>query len=198
MQLMKMLFRLSILLLCLTVASCGDSLTLPSNEEAGEIISKGIGFPRVRSAEVPVEVDRNDWQSAFSVGNDLNLFYKAGLVTFTEPGELERIYHVELTELGRDYLLDEGKLHRGGTYKLGFYRVKLAVDHFDQVFNVKDYKTYEGPTGNADMHVSDITYGWIPTDVTRFGTALGIRENEAEKTSSAVMWWGGEWKYMSR
>jgi|GEM_PF-3542277 len=179
------------------LSACGEKLAVPTADEAAEIMKIGIGFPRVRIAELPVEVDKNDWQSAFSVGNRLNQFYKAGLVQYIVPKGKERVYRVTLTDKGQAALFDN-EVHPGGTYNRGFYRVKLALDKFDQVFNVAEYEVYELGTGIDDMFTSDVTFGWTPTEVTPYGEAMGIEEGRPEKASKGIIWWAGKWKYMSQ
>lgn len=188
---------LGVLVMPFLLSACGEKLTVPTVEEAAEIMKVGIGFPRVRTAELPVEVDKNDWQSAFSVGNRLNQFYKAGLVQYTAPEGKDKIYRVTLTDKGREALSDN-EIHPGGTYNRGFYSVTLALDKFEQVFKVTDYEVYELGTGIDDMYTSDVTFGWIPTKVTPYGEAMGIKENVPEKASKGIIWWAGKWKYMSQ
>lgn len=179
------------------LSACGEKLAVPTADEAAEIMRLGIGFPRVRTAEIPVEVDKNDWQSAFSVGNRLNQFYKAGLVDYTVPEGKDNIYRITLTDKGRAAHAEE-EIHSGGTYNRGFYKVKLALDRFDQVFNVTDYEVYDLGTGIDDMYTSDVTFGWTPVEVTPFGAAMGIKEGQPEKASKGIIWWAGKWKYMSQ
>ncbi len=177
--------------------ACTKDLEVPTTEEAAKIIKTGIGFPRVRTAELPVEVDKNDWQSAFSVGNRINQFYKAGLVQFSVPEGKERFYHITLTPKGQTALLDK-EVHPGGEYNRGFYLVTLALDKFDKVFKVSDSQEYDLGTGIDYMYTADVTFGWTPTEVTPFGKAMGIKDGQSEKVSKGIIWWAGKWKYMTK
>jgi hypothetical protein len=181
----------------LVISACGGEVKVPTVEEAAEIMKSGIGFPRTRTVELPVEVDQNDWQSAFSVGNRLNQFYKAGLVEYTAPEGNEKLYKITLTDKGSAALTDK-KIYRGGEYNHGYYQVKLSLDKFDRVFSVKEYQTYEIGTGVSDMLTTDVTFSWIPTEVTPFGEAMNIKENQPERASKGIILWAGKWKYMSQ
>lgn len=195
----KLLHRLSVVLVsAFLLSACEGEITRLTQEEATRIMEQDSDFPKEKTIEVPAKIHEREWSTAYNKTGFLRKFVSAGLMEIKVPEIKEPFYQLTPTEKGRAFLLDEGGVESGGDFGQGFYTARLAAESYLKVNKVAEMIRFRGPPPSIELQITDVHFDIRLSEVTPFGSLLGLENGQIEKGKTGLLWKEDHWAYMKR
>lgn len=191
--------RLAVLLAsALLLSACGNEITKLTMEEATRIMESETDYPKLRSINVPAKVHERDWPAAYNKTGFLRKLVSAGLMEYTEATAQTPFFVLTPTEEGSKYLLKDGEIQAGGDFGRGYYIAKQAAKNYVKVTDVAEMIRFKGPPPSIELQVTDVHFDISLSDLTPFGTSLGLVDGQIETAKTGLLWKKTAWKYMKK
>jgi hypothetical protein len=195
----NILSRVMILLVStFLLSACGENITKLTLEEATRIMEQESDYPRVKTIEIPAKVHKRDWYAAYNKSGFLRKLVEADLMEVKEATAESPFYELSPTEEGAKFLLKEGEIQSGGDFGRGYYLAKQAAKNYVKVTEVAEMIRFKGPPPSIELQVTDVHFDISLSDLTPFGTTLGLKEGQIEAAKTGMMWKKTAWKYMGK
>jgi hypothetical protein len=180
------------------LTACGESITKLTMEEATRIMEQESDYPRVKTINVPAKVHERDWPAAYNKTGFLRKLVAADLMEIKEATAQSPFYLLTPTEEGAKFLLNEGEVQAGGDFGRGYYIAKQADKNYVKVTKVAEMIRFKGPPPSIELQVTDVHFDISLSNLTPFGSTLGLKEGQVETAKTGMMWKKTAWKYMKK
>ncbi len=195
----NLFYRLAIVLASvLLLSACGGEITKLTMEEATRVMEQESDYPKVRSINVPAKVHERDWPAAYNKTGFLRKLVSAGLMEYTESTAQAPFYVLTPTEEGSKYLLSDGEIQAGGDFGRGFYIARQASENYVKVTEVAEMIRFKGPPPSIELQVTDVHFDISLSDITPFGSSLGLVDGQMGTAKTGLLWKKTAWKYMKK
>lgn len=197
----NLLGTMTVLLVSLFVLSACEGVIKPDKptvEEVKKILKSESDYPKDLVIKVPAAVHERDWFVAYNKTGSLRKFVTAGLMEFKEPSAKDPVYRIKPTEEGVKFLLNDGKAQSGGDFQRGFYIAKQATENYATLNEVAEMVSFKGPPPSIEILVTDIHFDISLSEITPFGSMLGLKEGQVVKEKTGLLWRNGKWNYISK
>jgi len=180
------------------LSACGGEITKLTMEEATRIMEQETDYPKVRSINVPAKVHERDWPAAYNKSGFLRKLVAADLMTFTEATPQAPFFVLTPTEEGSKFLLNDGEIQSGGDFGRGFYIARQANENYVKVTKIAEMIRFKVPPPSIELQVTDVHFDISLSDLTPFGTAVGLKEGQPGEAKTGLLWKKTAWTYMKK
>lgn len=195
----KLFYRLVVVVVsAFLLSACEVEVVELTQEEAVRVMEQDSDFPKEKTIEISAKVREREWSTAYNKTSSLRKFVSAGLMELKAPEVNDPFYQITPTEKGVVFLLNGGQIETGGDFGQGFYVARLATEHYTKVNKVAEMIRFNGPPPSIELQITDVHFDISLSDVTPFGSLIGLKNGQIEKGQTGLLWKKDHWEYMKK